>query len=163
MKKKCAQDIVCHNVLLEDFETDKKYDNILFLTVIEHVEEPIAALKKLASLIRDEGLIFISAPNCMCLNRRAGYKMDLLKSYDTLAPKNYKVGHRRSYTVEMMREHCALAGLRIVEMKGVYLKPLSEEQMYELGDDVINAFHDLGEDIPEYRALLFAVATKSMY
>jgi len=156
-------DVSCHNLLLENFSSGRKFDYIFFLNVIEHVEDPVGSLRQLASLLKDEGLIFISAPNCMSLNRRAGYRMGLLQSYDTLAPKDLLVGHRRLYTKNMLEDHCDQACLRVVELKGLYLKPLSEKQMIELGDDVVNAFHLLGEDVPEYCASLLAIATKKHY
>jgi 2-polyprenyl-3-methyl-5-hydroxy-6-metoxy-1,4-benzoquinol methylase len=152
-----------HNALLEDFQTDKRYDRILFLNVIEHVEDPVGSLVQLSRLLRDEGLIFITAPNCMSLNRRAGFQMGLLPTYEQMAPKDIEVGHRRLYTVDMMREHCEQAGLKVLEMKGLYLKPLSERQMIELGDAAVRAFHQLGEDTPQYCASLLAIATKKYY
>ena len=156
-------EIRCHNVLLENFESKRKYDFVFFLNVIEHVEDPIAALEMLVKFVKDEGMIFISAPNCMSLNRRAGYKMGLLRSYDQMAPKDYAVGHRRLYTVDMLRDHCDQAGLKILELKGMYLKPLAEAQMIGLGDEAVRAFYALGEDIPHYCASLLAIATKKFY
>jgi 2-polyprenyl-3-methyl-5-hydroxy-6-metoxy-1,4-benzoquinol methylase len=156
-------EITCHNVLLENFKSATKYDYIFFLNVIEHVEDPVASLAQLAALLRDEGLLFISAPNCMSLNRRAGYHMGLLPSYDTFAAKDLKVGHRRLYTRRMLEDHCTQAGLRVVDLKGLYLKPLSEAQMVGLGEEVVKTFHMLGEDIPEYCACLLAIATKAHY
>lgn len=161
--KRKVPNIVIHNVLLEDFSVAKKYDYIFFLNIIEHVEDPIGSLRILSTLIKDDGLIFISSPNCMSLNRRAGYKMGLLKTYEQMAPKDYRVGHRRLYTVDMLKDHCNQAGLKVLSMKGVYLKPLSEKQMIELGDEVVRAFYSLGEDIPEYCATIFSVATKKYY
>ena len=156
-------DVICHEVLLENFSTTRKYDYIFFLNVIEHVENPIDSLELLAGLVKHEGLIFISAPNCMSLNRRAGYKMGVLENYEKMAPKDYEVGHRRLYTVDMLRDHCEQAGLKVLSMKGMYLKPLSETQMVALGDDVVRAFYELGEDIPQYCASLLAIATKKYY
>jgi 2-polyprenyl-3-methyl-5-hydroxy-6-metoxy-1,4-benzoquinol methylase len=156
-------DVTCHNVLLEDFESAGRFDLIFFLNVIEHVEDPVQSLRKLTGLLRHEGLIFISAPNCMALNRRAGYHLGMLPGYEQLAPKDIAVGHRRLYTVDMLQEHCSMAGLRVLEMKGLYLKPLSERQMIELGDDVVRAFYSLGEDVPQYCASLLAIATHKHY
>lgn len=155
--------MVIHNVLLEEFSAKRKYDYIFFLNIIEHVEEPIESLKILSGVIKDEGLIFISSPNCMSLNRRAGLKMGLLETYEKMAPKDYEVGHRRLYTVDMLTDHCNQAGLKVLSMKGVYLKPLSEKQMFELGDNAVRAFYSLGEEIPEYCATILAIATKKYY
>jgi hypothetical protein len=63
----------------------------------------------------------------------------------------------------MLEDHCSQADLRIVDLKGIYLKPLSEKQMTDLGDAALRAFHQLGEDLPEYCASLFAVVTKKYY
>jgi 2-polyprenyl-3-methyl-5-hydroxy-6-metoxy-1,4-benzoquinol methylase len=161
--KSRVPDVICHEMLLEDFSTTRKYDFIFFLNVIEHVEDPVASLKLIAGLVKHEGLIFISGPNCMSLNRRAGYKMGILENYEKMAPKDYEVGHRRLYTVAMLRDHCDQAGLKVLSMKGMYLKPLSETQMIALGDDAVRAFYSLGEEIPEYCASLLAVATKKYY
>lgn len=161
--RKRLPDIRCHNLLLEEYTTTRKFDFIFFLNVIEHVEDPVGSLRLLSQLLRDEGLIFISAPNCMSLNRRAGFRMNLLPTYEQMAPKDYEVGHRRLYTVEMLRGHCESAGLRVIEMKGMYLKPLAESQMVALGDPAVRAFYALGEDIPQYCASLLAIVTKKYY
>jgi 2-polyprenyl-3-methyl-5-hydroxy-6-metoxy-1,4-benzoquinol methylase len=163
MRARIAKDIICHNVLIEDFTPSRKYENVFVTHVLEHVEDPIDCLRRLEALLGDEGQLYIAVPNCMALNRRAGHLMGLLESYDTLAPKDHLVGHRRLYTVDMLREHCAIAGLKVIEMKGIYLKPLSEAQMYSLGDSAVKAFYRLGEDVPQYCADLFAVATKKYY
>ena len=161
--KQKIPDIKCHETLLENFSSEKKYDFIFFLNVIEHVEDPIGSLKFLEKLLKHEGLIFISGPNCMSLNRRAGYKMGLLENYEKMAQKDYEVGHRRLYTVDMLRDHCEQAGLKVLSMKGMYLKPLSESQMIGLGDEAVRAFYSLGEELPEYCASLLAIATKKYY
>ncbi|MGF7050593.1 2-polyprenyl-3-methyl-5-hydroxy-6-metoxy-1,4-benzoquinol methylase [Paenibacillus sp. DS2015] len=163
MKERLGTEINMINELLEDFQTDRKFDHILFLNVLEHVADPILSLEKIGELLSEEGRVFISVPNCMSLNRRAGFEMGLLESHDQFAPKDYQVGHRRLYTVEMLKEHIESANLELETMKGVFLKPLAESQMMELGLDAIKAFYSLGEDIPQYCANLFAVAKKKNY
>ena len=163
MQKRVEKKIRCQAGLLEDFETEDKYDQVIFLNVLEHVDDPFASLRKIESILSDEGQAFISVPNCMSLNRRAGYRMGMLKRYDTMAQKDYDLGHRRLYTVQMLTDHIESCGLRVECMKGVFLKPLAESQMMTLGMEAIKAFHTLGEDIPEYCANLFAVARKKYY
>lgn len=132
-------DMKVYNCLLEDFSTDNKYDIILFLNIIEHVENPIESLKSLIPFLKDEGVVIISCPNCMSMNRRIGLKMGMLKNYHDLAPKDIKVGHRRLYTVEMLKDHCIESGLRVISMKGIYLKPFSEKQMNELEENILKS------------------------
>ena len=153
-------DIKVHNCLLEDFHEKTKYDIILFLSIIEHVEDPVASLRNLLPLLKDDGKVFISCPNGMSLNRRIGKEMGLLNSFETLAAKDYRVGHRRLYTTELLKKHCELAGLVITSMKGIYIKPFSEVQMNAYDENILRAMHVIGEEIPELCATLFAVANK---
>jgi 2-polyprenyl-3-methyl-5-hydroxy-6-metoxy-1,4-benzoquinol methylase len=163
MKGRVSKNIKALNGLLEDYPAEEKFDYVVFLNVLEHVDDPFASLKKIESLMSDEGVAFLSVPNCMSLNRRAGYRMGLLKSYETMAQKDHDLGHRRLYTVAMLRDHIERCGLRVESMKGVYLKPLAESQMVALGMDAVKAFYALGEDVPEYCANLFAVVRKAYY
>jgi 2-polyprenyl-3-methyl-5-hydroxy-6-metoxy-1,4-benzoquinol methylase len=160
MQERLKKDIRVFNGLLENFYTEDKFDHIVFLLVLEHVEDPVESLKKIESLLSDRGKVYISVPNCMSLNRRAGFKMGLINDMAQFAPKDFTLGHRRLYTVQMLKEHIENAGLKLETIKGLYLKPLSESQMMELGMNAVRAFHSLGEDIPEYCANLFAIARK---
>ncbi len=163
MKNRLKTEINTYSGLLEEFQNPKKFAYVIFLNVLEHVVDPVLALKKIKSLLLGEGKVFISVPNCMSLNRRAGLEMGLLESFDKFAPKDYQLGHRRLYTVEMLAEHISSAGLMLETIKGIYLKPLAESQMIELGLDAVKAFYKLGEDVPQYCANLFAIASKRNY
>lgn len=160
LSKRMGKEVLCHNMLLSDYKAGKQFDNVIFLNIIEHVDDPIRSLREVRDILAKTGKVYISAPNYMTLNRRAGYLMGLLKNMDDLAPKDHRVGHRRLYTVEMMEDHCIQAGLKVVAMKGIYLKPFPENMMIKFGLETVKAFYALGEDIPQYCACLFAVAEK---
>lgn len=55
---------------IEEYETTTKYDIILMLNLIEHVEFPREVLKKCRELLSDEGIIIIKTPNCDALDAR---------------------------------------------------------------------------------------------
>lgn len=59
-----------HAGTLESFATEKKYDLILLLNLIEHVENPAALLEKAKSLLSKKGLILIKTPNADCWEGR---------------------------------------------------------------------------------------------
>lgn len=46
-----------------EFESDLKWDVIIMGDVIEHVSDPIAALKKAEALLNDNGALWVSTPN----------------------------------------------------------------------------------------------------
>jgi len=45
------------------FESDKQWDIIMMGDVIEHVEDPVAVMKKMHSLLAPNGVIWLSTPN----------------------------------------------------------------------------------------------------
>ena len=49
---------------IEEYTTDKKYDIILMLNLIEHVEFPLEVLSKAKELLSEHGIIVIKTPNC---------------------------------------------------------------------------------------------------
>ncbi len=48
---------------IETFTTDKKFDLILMLNLIEHVADPLSVLQKAESLLQPGGMIVIKTPN----------------------------------------------------------------------------------------------------
>jgi len=46
-----------------EFTTDKKWDLIIMGDVIEHVSDPVAAMAKMADLLKEGGAIWLSTPN----------------------------------------------------------------------------------------------------
>lgn len=61
------------NVVKEDFlnwETDKKFDAIVFLESLEHVANPLKYLQKAKLLLKKDGLIFIEYPRFASLESR---------------------------------------------------------------------------------------------
>jgi SAM-dependent methyltransferase len=55
---------------LEDFESDKRFDLILMLNLIEHVQNPYDIIQKAARLLSKEGIILIKTPNTQSLDAR---------------------------------------------------------------------------------------------
>jgi SAM-dependent methyltransferase len=88
---------------LEDFTTDKKFDLILLLNLIEHVAEPVSVLKKAGSLLRPGGVILIKTPNTQSLDARIFHR-----SYwgGLHCPRHWVIFSEKSF-----RKAAALSGL----------------------------------------------------
>lgn len=59
-----------HLATFNAFETDERFDVILMLNLIEHVPDPVAALRKARELLRPGGRIWIKTPNFDALDAR---------------------------------------------------------------------------------------------
>lgn len=52
------------NVRFEDFETEERFDFVLFVHSFEHLRQPFAALDKARNLLLPDGRIILIVPNC---------------------------------------------------------------------------------------------------
>lgn len=61
---------VFHCTPVERFHSDRRFDLILLLNIVEHLADPAAALRRLAAQLRPGGLMLVKTPNTDTLDRR---------------------------------------------------------------------------------------------
>lgn len=116
--------------LIEDFETDERFDMVLLLDILEHVIDPISVLKKAASFLKTGGTLIVHVPNAIAINRRLAVLMGTLTSCHELSPFDIEIaGHRRSYDLDSLCKEITEAGLTTLCTGGVFYKMLSTAQM----------------------------------
>jgi 2-polyprenyl-3-methyl-5-hydroxy-6-metoxy-1,4-benzoquinol methylase len=148
------------NALFEEFEPEGTYDNIILGHVLEHVEDPVACLRKVARcLTLKTGKVFASVPNARSIHRQAAVIMKLLPTEDTLNELDIHHGHRRVFNPETFRNVFYQAGLNIEVFGGYWLKPVSNRQIDESWTpQMIEAFMQVGERYPDIAAEIYALA-----
>jgi SAM-dependent methyltransferase len=101
-------DIICDITKIP--EPNGAFDAVMCTEVLEHVPDPVAALRELARLIRPGGYLVLSAPFC---------------SLTHMAPYHFSTGFSRYF----YREHLAKLGLEILDLQenGNYFEYLAQE------------------------------------
>lgn len=161
IQKKIVGKAQFHLSLFEDFETEKKFDTIFLLSILEHVKDPQLILKKARSMLSEDGVILITVPNAGSLHRRVGVLMGLLKSCEDFSDSDREIGHRRVYSLKNLRNELIKAKLKIENLEGIGTKPLSNKQMEKLPRNTTRAFLELDKKMPtELCASLFARCQK---
>lgn len=90
---------------IEAFETDRRYDLILLLNLIEHVEDPVAVLAKVRGLLAPGGQVLVKTPNHDSLDARLFRR----RSWGGLhCPRHWVL-----FTPESFRRAAASAGLAV--------------------------------------------------
>lgn len=146
--------------LFENFEPRKSFDFILADHVLEHVEDPRTILNRMKNWLAPGGKIVVGVPNANSLHRLAAVKMGLLSSQFELNERDHILGHRRVYSMEGLIQDLQNSGLTIIHTGGVFLKCLSNGQMEKnFSEEMIAGFYELGKDLPEIAAEIFAVCT----
>lgn len=153
-----APNLVKVHALFEEFEPDRRFDTVIMEHILEHVEQPTPLLRRAREWVAPDGRILVGVPNGHSIHRLVAVKMGLLKHPCQLNDRDVALGHRRVYTPGTLREDLQTAGLEILEMGGVFLKPVSNQQIQDHWTEaMVNAFYELGNDFPEHAAELYAV------
>ncbi len=152
----CKTEIV--EAFFEDFDTNLKFEAIIMGFVLEHVDNPVAVLKKYGKFLSPSGSIFATVPNAEVLNRRLGHAMGILPNMKLLSKHDHTLGHQRYYTADSFKADAKKAGYKVVRLEGIYLKPLTTKQMLSLNlsKDVIDALCKVGVDYPELCCAMLA-------
>jgi 2-polyprenyl-3-methyl-5-hydroxy-6-metoxy-1,4-benzoquinol methylase len=149
------------HALFEDFEPEAPFDTILLGHVLEHVDEPVAILRRAREWLTPEGRILAAVPNARSLHRQAAVIMGLLPFEEALNEADRKHGHRRVYNPETFRRDFLQAGLQVEVFGGYWLKPLSNAQIErDWTADQLAAFMRLGERYPDIAGEIYVVARR---
>jgi 2-polyprenyl-3-methyl-5-hydroxy-6-metoxy-1,4-benzoquinol methylase len=152
--------------LIEDFETDRRFETILFAHVLEHVVDPVVALRKLKGLLTDTGRLFLVVPNAEAASRRIAVKMGALTHLEALSPDDVAAGHRRVYRLDTLCRDAREAGLSVAQTGGIFFKPLANFQFNALMDGplISEAFmegcYQLGLEHATFCASIYVVAER---
>lgn len=119
-----------HVALVEEFDPgNEMFDTIYLTRILEHLDDPVQALKRARQWLHPDGYIVIQVPNALSLNRRIGQKMGLITNCYELASRDIEVGHKRFYDLELLKKDIVASGLKIESTGSVFLKPFSHPQM----------------------------------
>lgn len=146
-----------HHCLFEEFRPGREYDTIVMSWILEHIGAPQELLERARGWLAPQGEIHIVVPNAESLHRRVGLSMGLLHRLDQLNETDLAVGHRRVYTWDRLANEVASAGLGLVRMDGILLKPLPSALMEPWPPQLRAAFFELSSLAPRLCSEIYAV------
>jgi len=115
--------------LVETYQTEQRFQTIIFSHVLEHVADPQGALATLGRLLAPGGRLFVVVPNAEAPSRRIAVKMRVLDHLEALSADDLAAGHRRVYRLDTLCRDIAGAGLKTVHTGGIFFKPLANFQL----------------------------------
>lgn len=143
---------------IENLKLDKKMNNIVMSHILEHLEEPVDALKNVKKLMNKDTVLYISVPNAMSINRQVAVKMGYLSDVTELNESDIKLDHKIVYKPENFKQTIQNAGLEIIEFGGSMFKPLTNKQIEnDWTSEMIEGFMKLGDDYPELCAEIYLI------
>jgi len=148
--------------LFEEFETEQRFDVVLLLHVLEHVEDPVAIMSRAAQWLAPGGRMLLSVPNAESVHRLLGVQLGMLDEITQLNDLDRALGHRRVYSFETFKQDVERAGLQVTSEQGIFLKAQSSAQIAQWTDEQREACFELGKLIqPRFCAEIYVVARRS--
>ena len=145
--------------LFEEVDLNTRFDVILMVHILEHVEDPVRTLTRVREWLKDDGKVIITVPNAHSYHRMLGVEMDLLESEFELNESDLMVGHRRVYDSDSLANDVQSAGLSISESTGVFFKLFHNSLMETFSESQLEGLYHLGKKFPDNCAELLIVAT----
>lgn len=155
-KHKEAKSMNIVHSYFEEFETDEKFDVIVMGFILEHVEDPDVILAKYKRMLKPNGIIYIAVPNSDTLNKRYGYEAGLINNMSKLTEADLQFGHKRIYNLETLKDVCIRNGYGIKHVEGIFLKPITTQQIkdLQLSKEILHAMLKVGINYPELCAAI---------
>ena len=155
------------NSLFEKVTLPAKYDNIVLTHVLEHIDNPVAVLKRINDeWLSDSGRFFLVCPNANAPSRQIAVKMGLISHNSAITQAEKEHGHNITYTLDTLERDAKAAGLKVVHRSGIFFKALANFQWdMILGTDVISpeyleGCYDLGQQYPDLCSSIFLMCEK---
>lgn len=149
----------------EEFEPEAPFDAAFLLHTLEHLDDPVAVLGRIRSWLRPTGRLFIAVPNAHAASRQIAVGMGLIPYASAVTEGEALHGHRRTYSLDVLKNDVRQAGLRIEDAGGILFKPLANFQLDRclaegIIDDVfLEGCYDLGKAYPDLCSSIFAVCS----
>lgn len=166
-KESLGDKVQIHNSLFENLTLPKKYDNIVLTHVLEHIDNPIALLKKINDeWLSDTGRFFLVCPNANAPSRQIAVKMGLITHNSAVTPAEKEHGHVITYTLDTLERDAKAAGLKVVHRSGIFFKALANFQWDKLlqtdivSKEYLEGCYQLGQQYPDLCSSIFLMCEK---
>jgi len=169
-KKELDDRVKFVNSLFETAVLSSKYDNIVLTHVLEHLDDPVALLKRINDeWLSDRGRLFLVCPNANAPSRQIAVKMGLISHNSAITPAEKEHGHRITYTLDTLERDAKAAGLHVVHRSGIFFKALANFQWDNLlntdiiSPEYLDGCYQLGQQYPDLCSSIFLMCEKGRY
>jgi len=155
------------NSTFETVDLNQKFDNVILMHVLEHLDDPISVLKRINNeWLSDTGRLFLVCPNANAASRQIAVRMGIISHNVEVTAAEREHVHRITYTLDTLEGHARAGGLRIVHRSGIFFKALANFQWDRLlatdivTSDYLEGCYQLGQVYPDLCSSIFILCEK---
>jgi 2-polyprenyl-3-methyl-5-hydroxy-6-metoxy-1,4-benzoquinol methylase len=152
------------NATFEQAALPGRYDNIVMTHVLEHLDDPVAVLRRVnMEWLAEGGRFFLACPNANAPSRQIAVKMGLITHNTAVTEAEARHGHRRTYSLDTLERDATAAGLKVVHRSGIFFKALANFQWDRLlqtdivSREYLDGCYALGQQYPDLCSSIFLV------
>lgn len=161
VKQKYGNSVKVHCQLFEKFNPSDKFQTVLSLHVLEHVDNPKDIISKIYEWLQPGGQAIVVVPNAESLHRQLAVMMGLQSELNSLSQRDKIVGHQRVMTLNELSLLFENSDFHITETFGYFLKTVPNSMMENYPSDLIKALTQISHKLtPNLMANIGLVATK---
>jgi hypothetical protein len=122
-------------------------------------------LGRIRSWLAPRGRLFVAVPNAHAASRQIAVGMGLIPYASAVTEGEHLHGHRRTYSLDVLKNDMVQAGFRIEDSGGIMFKPLANFQLDQclaqgiIGDTFLEGCYEFGKLYPDLCASVFAVCS----
>jgi 2-polyprenyl-3-methyl-5-hydroxy-6-metoxy-1,4-benzoquinol methylase len=156
-----------YNSLFEEVNLPRQYDNIILTHVLEHIDDPIALLRRVNNeWLSPDGRLFLVCPNANAPSRQIAVKMGLISHNAAITNAEKEHGHNITYSLDTLERDAKAAGLNVVYQTGIFFKALANFQWDRLiqtdiiSKEYLDGCFQLGHHYPDLCSSIFLMCEK---
>src|SRR5271165_1112026 len=166
-RKRLPGSIQFVNSTFEAAALPRRYDHIVMTHVLEHLDDPVAVLKRVnREWLTTAGRLFLACPNGNAPSRQIAVKMGLISHNSAVTAAEAEHGHRRTYTLDTLERDAVAAGLKVTHRTGIFFKALANFQWDRLlrtdivSGEYLEGCYQLGQQYPDLCASIFLLCER---
>ena len=160
-KEKYGESVEVHCQLFENFDPTEKFQTVLSLHVLEHVDNPGIVVDKIFEWLKPGGQVIVVVPNAESLHRQLAVMMGLQQELNSFSSRDKIVGHQRVLSLDELSSLFQKSGFDVIEKFGYFLKTVPNSMMVDYSPDLIKALTNFSHKLnPNQMANIGIVATK---
>jgi SAM-dependent methyltransferase len=165
-RKKVPDRVKFIHSTIETASLPAQYESIFLVHTLEHLDDPVAALRSIGQWLSPKGRFFVVVPNAYAPSRQIAVKMGLISHNNAVTEGERIHGHRCTYSFDTLERDVRDAGLSIQARGGVFFKPFANFQFDLLirnkiiDQAYLDGCYALGMQYPELTSSIYAVCTR---
>jgi 2-polyprenyl-3-methyl-5-hydroxy-6-metoxy-1,4-benzoquinol methylase len=144
----------------------EQFDAIFLINTLEHLDDPVAVLRRIREWLSPTGRLFLLVPNAQAPSRQIAVKMGLITHNGAVTDAERKNGHRNTFSFDTLERAARDGGLRAAHRGGLVFKALANYQFDAaldagvLSEAYVEGCYELGMQYPELCASIYLICER---